>query len=117
LDPFQLTEDAIRDIDAIWLYLLDAEGVQAADRIVTELFQGFYGLADIPNRGRRRADLTSRQVLFYKISPTSSSMNPGASHFRLSESFTETERIAHSEATLMSAPQRRDSTPDLSIHL
>ncbi len=26
LDPFQLTENAILDIDAIWLYLLEKEG-------------------------------------------------------------------------------------------
>jgi len=30
-------------------------------------FKGFYKLADIPNVGHRRADLTSRQVLFYRI--------------------------------------------------
>ena len=38
MDSFQLTEDAILDIDAIWLYLLEKEGVETADRIVTELF-------------------------------------------------------------------------------
>ena len=67
MDPFTLTDDAIFDIDAIWLYLLDREGVETADRIVTELFKGFYKLAEIPNSGHRRADLTSRSVLFYKI--------------------------------------------------
>jgi len=67
LDPFRLTEDAVVDIDAIWLYLLEKEGVETADRIVTELFKGFYKLADIPNSGHRRADLTSRLVLFYRV--------------------------------------------------
>jgi plasmid stabilization system protein ParE len=67
LDPFHLTEDAIFDIDAIWLYLLEKEGVEIADRIVTELFKGFYKLSDIPNAGHRRTDLTSRQVLFYRV--------------------------------------------------
>jgi plasmid stabilization system protein ParE len=67
LDPFRLTDEAILDIDAIWLYLLDKEGVETADRIVTDLFRGFYKLADIPNSGHRRADLTSKQVLFYRI--------------------------------------------------
>jgi plasmid stabilization system protein ParE len=67
LDPFQLTEDAIFDIDAIWLYLLEKEGVETADRIVAELFKGFYRLADIPDSGHRRADLTSRKVLFYRV--------------------------------------------------
>ena len=67
MDPFQLTEDAILDIDAIWLYLLDKEGVETADRIVTELFKGFYKLAEIPKAGHRRTDLTHRKVLFYSI--------------------------------------------------
>jgi plasmid stabilization system protein ParE len=42
LDPFQLAEDAILDIDAIWLYLREKEGFETADRIVTELFEGLY---------------------------------------------------------------------------
>jgi len=67
VDEFQLTEDAILDIDAIWLYLLQKESEQTADRIVTEIFKGFYKLADIPNSGHRRADLTSKDVLFYKV--------------------------------------------------
>ncbi len=41
--------------------------METADRIVTELFKGFYKLAEIPNSGHRRADLTSRPVLFYRI--------------------------------------------------
>ena len=67
MDSYQLTEDAILDIDAIWLYLLEKEGEETADRIATDLFKGFYKLADIPNRGHRRADLTSRKVLFYRV--------------------------------------------------
>ena len=67
MDPFRLTPDAVLDIDAIWLYLLEKEGVETADRIVTEIFKGFYKLADIPNIGHRRADLTSKQVLFYRV--------------------------------------------------
>ena len=50
MDPFQLTEDAILDIDAIWLYLLEREG-----------FKGFYRLAEIPISGHRRADLHGKR--------------------------------------------------------
>jgi plasmid stabilization system protein ParE len=76
LEPFQLAEDAILDIDAIWLYLLEREGLETADRIVTEVFKSFYKLADVPNSGHRRADLTSKKVFSTESSPTSSSMNP-----------------------------------------
>ncbi len=72
MDPFQLSEDAILDSDAIWLYLFRKEGLETADRIVTEMFKGFYKLAHIPNSGHRRADLMSCNVLFYRVcSPTS----------------------------------------------
>lgn len=67
MDPFQLTQDAILDIDAIWLYLLEKEGLETADRISTELFKGFYKLAELPSSGHRRSDLTRRNVLFYRI--------------------------------------------------
>ena len=66
MEPFQIAEDAILDMDAIWLYLLEREGLETADRIVTEIFKGFYRLAELPG-GHRRADLTSRSVLFYRI--------------------------------------------------
>jgi hypothetical protein len=48
LEPFQLAEDAILDIEAIWLYLLEREGLETADRITTEIFKGFYCLAERP---------------------------------------------------------------------
>jgi toxin ParE1/3/4 len=67
LDPFQLTRDAIFDIDAIWLYLLEREGAETADRIVAELFKGFYKVAEVPGIGHRRADLTGKKVLFHRI--------------------------------------------------
>jgi plasmid stabilization system protein ParE len=33
-----------------------------------ELFLGFYKLANLPNSGHRRADLTTKGVLFYRVS-------------------------------------------------
>ena len=59
MESFKLADDAIFDIDAIWLSLLNS--------IVTELFKGFDKLDGIPTSGHRRADLTNKQVLFYKI--------------------------------------------------
>ena len=63
MEQFRLTEDAILDIDAIWLYLVEKDGVETADRVVTELFTAFYKLSDIPNLGHRRPDLTSRSLM------------------------------------------------------
>jgi len=67
VDQFHLTDEAIFDIDAIFLYLLHKANEEIADRVVTELFKAFYRLAEIPNSGHRRADLTSKDVLFYKV--------------------------------------------------
>ena len=83
MDPFQLTEDAILDIDAIWLYLLNKEGLETADRVVTEFFKGFYKLAEIPNSGHRRADLTSKRVLFYRIFSYLVIYEPGSKPLRI----------------------------------
>lgn len=66
-DPFELSEDAVLDIDSAWLYLLHRSGLPTADRIVTELFKAFYRLAEIPASGHRRPDLTSRNVLFLRV--------------------------------------------------
>jgi plasmid stabilization system protein ParE len=54
-------------MDAVWLYLLEHEGVETADRIVTDLFKSFYRLADNPAIGHRRPDLTTRDALVYKV--------------------------------------------------
>lgn len=84
MDPFRLTEDAILDLDAIWLYLDEKEGVETADRIVTELFKGFYKLAGIiPNSGHRRADLTGRNVLFHLVFSYLVIYEPGSSPLRI----------------------------------
>jgi plasmid stabilization system protein ParE len=81
LDPFQLTENAILDIDGIWLYLLERETLGQADRIVTDLFKAFYKLARNPNIGHRRVDLTGRRVLFYKVFSYLIILNPKAGPF------------------------------------
>ena len=66
MDPFQLAGETVLDIDSIWRFLLDREGLETADRIVTELFKSFELLARVPNCGHRRPDLTKRDLLFYK---------------------------------------------------
>jgi plasmid stabilization system protein ParE len=88
LDPFQLTDDAIFDIDAIWRYLLQKDGIELADQTVTEFFKFFYRLADIPASGHRRPDLTDKKVLFYRVFSIWSSMSPEAVHFRFLAYFT-----------------------------
>ncbi len=62
-----MAEEAIADIDSIWLYLLNRAGIETADRIVTELFLELDKLARMPQRGHRRTDLTEEKVLFQRM--------------------------------------------------
>lgn len=55
------------DIDGIWTFLLEREGLETADRIVDELFRSFSALAEVPGKGHRRTDLTERDVRFHRI--------------------------------------------------
>jgi plasmid stabilization system protein ParE len=48
-------------------YLLGEAGLAVANRIQEELVDAFEGLADIPSKGHRRSDLTSRDVLFFSV--------------------------------------------------
>ena len=73
MDPFQLTEDAIFDIDAIWIYLREKEGVETAE------------LTDIPNSGHRRTDLTSRNKEVASAVPSATSLSVTASPLALPE--------------------------------
>jgi plasmid stabilization system protein ParE len=67
LIDYELAEEAIADIDSIWLYLLNRASLETADRVVAELFLEFDALARSPHRGHRRRDLTSRSVLFSRV--------------------------------------------------
>jgi plasmid stabilization system protein ParE len=89
LDPFRLTDAAILDIDAIWLYLLEKEGVEPADPIVTDSLKVFTSWLASQTAGT--AAPISRASRFFSTGffPTSSFMNPEASPFRFSGSFTE----------------------------
>jgi len=51
----------------IWRYLLREAGLAVANRIQGELVDAFEGLADIPGKGHRRPDLTTRDVLFFSV--------------------------------------------------
>jgi plasmid stabilization system protein ParE len=67
LDTFELSLEAIHDIDAIWLYLMERDGLLPADHVVTELFKAFARIADMPNAVHRRRYLTFEDVLFRRI--------------------------------------------------
>jgi antitoxin ParD1/3/4 len=58
---------ATRDIASIWQYLKDESSSEAADRVESVIRGKFVYLADFPNAGHYRRDLTSIDVRFFSI--------------------------------------------------
>jgi toxin ParE1/3/4 len=65
--PYLVSPDAEGDLQEIWRYLLGEAGLAVANQIQCELVDAFEGLADVPGKGHRRPDLTSRVVLFFSV--------------------------------------------------
>lgn len=67
MKPYSVAPEAEEDLRQIWRYLLGQAGLAIADRIQGELVDAFEGLADMPGKGHKRADLTTRDVLFFSL--------------------------------------------------
>jgi len=65
--PYLVAPEAEDDLRQIWRYLLGEAGLALANRIQGELVDAFEGLADVPGKGHKRPDLTSRDVLFFSV--------------------------------------------------
>ena len=64
---YLVAPEAEDDLRQIWRYLLGEAGLAIANRIQGELVDAFEGLADVPGKGHKRSDLTSRDVLFFSV--------------------------------------------------
>jgi plasmid stabilization system protein ParE len=67
MPAYIVAPQADRDIFEIWHYLAVHAGIDVAERIENELYAAFESLAAQPELGHRRADLTSGDVLFFKL--------------------------------------------------
>ncbi len=67
MKPYLVAPEAEDDLRQIWRYLLGEAGLAIANRIQGELVDAFESLADVPGKGHRRPDLTSREVLFFSV--------------------------------------------------
>ena len=63
---YVLSPDAEQDLTEIWDYIA-ADSVAAADRWIAKLFDAFGSLAQYPNLGHKREDLTRHVVLFWPV--------------------------------------------------
>jgi plasmid stabilization system protein ParE len=66
--------EARLDLDEIWEFIR-CDNLDAADRLITEVFDAVRALVPFPYQGHRRTDLTARALRFisvheYLIAPT-----------------------------------------------
>jgi plasmid stabilization system protein ParE len=66
MSTFVLHPEAYADLDEIWEYIAD-DNLDAADRVLEEIYQTIQSLVAFPHRGHKRPDLTSRPLLFHVL--------------------------------------------------
>jgi toxin ParE1/3/4 len=55
--------DAVTDLEELWEYIAE-RNIDAADRVIADIFDALRTLVASPHIGRRRPDLTSRSLRF-----------------------------------------------------
>ena len=63
MSGYALHPEAYADLDGIRGYIAQ-DNRDAADRVITEIFDAIRGLVPFPGQGHRRPDLTSRPLRF-----------------------------------------------------
>src|SRR3712207_5076331 len=66
MSGFGFHPEALNDLNDVWDFIA-ADSVDAADRIVEEIFDRIRGLVPFPWQGHRRPDLTSRPLRFVRV--------------------------------------------------
>jgi plasmid stabilization system protein ParE len=66
MSGYVLGRDAEQDLVDLWDYIAE-DNVDAADRLIAQLFEVFETLARNPGMGHKRPDLTQSPVLFWPV--------------------------------------------------
>lgn len=66
MNSFVFHPEAVLDLNEIWEYIA-ADNVAAADRVIAEIREAIQGLANFPEMGHRRPDLTSKTIRFHTV--------------------------------------------------
>ena len=66
MSGYALHPEAYEDLDDIRGYIAQ-DNPDAADRVITEIFDAIRALVPFPGQGRRRPDLTSRPLRFIVV--------------------------------------------------
>jgi plasmid stabilization system protein ParE len=76
---FRLHPEVFSDLDNIREYIAD-DNPEAADRVITEIFDGIRALVRFPNQDYRRPNLTSRLLRFKLVREYVIAYAPEKSH-------------------------------------
>jgi plasmid stabilization system protein ParE len=66
MSGFVLHPEAYTDLDEIWEYIA-TDNLDAADRVLEEIYQTLRSLAAFPHQGHTRTDLTARPLRFQSV--------------------------------------------------
>ncbi|HTZ95612.1 MAG TPA: type II toxin-antitoxin system RelE/ParE family toxin [Terriglobales bacterium] len=66
MSQFVLHPGAAQDLNEIWEYIA-SDSLDAADRVIEEIYQAIQSLAPFPFVGHPRADLTNRPLRFHVV--------------------------------------------------
>jgi toxin ParE1/3/4 len=66
MSGFVLHPKALADLEEIWEFIA-ADNLDAADRVVQEIYEAIRALIRLPQQGHRRSDLTSRPLRFQTV--------------------------------------------------
>lgn len=61
-----ISDEGLQDLDNIWDYVA-SDSVDAADRIVDEIYEAVVKLASMPNMGHLRENLTDKPLRFWRV--------------------------------------------------
>jgi plasmid stabilization system protein ParE len=61
-----LSAEALADLDEIWLYIA-RDNLTAADRVIDEIYEAIYKLAEFPGAGHLREDLIDEPLRFWSV--------------------------------------------------
>jgi plasmid stabilization system protein ParE len=66
MSTFVLHPEAYTDLDEVWEYIA-SDNLDAADRVVEEVFNNINSLVALPYQGHQRPDLTTRPLRFQTV--------------------------------------------------
>lgn len=66
MNAFLLSPEAAQDLIDIWEFIA-RDNIDSADQVCEELQEAIQGIAEMPEKGHLRADLTDKPVRFWPV--------------------------------------------------